>query len=75
MTEMSESRLSHGRARPRDALASMQAVTAALLEARAPADVTAVITKEVARALVWLAGEGSGAVTGAVVPVDGGLAL
>ncbi len=30
---------------------------------------------EVARALVWLAGEGSGAVTGAVVPVDGGLAL
>jgi len=51
MTEMSESRLSHGRARPRDALASMQAVTAALLEARAPADVTAVITKEVARAL------------------------
>ncbi len=31
--------------------------------------------EEVARALVWLAGEGSGAVTGAVVPVDGGLAL
>ena len=31
--------------------------------------------QEVARALVWLAGEGSGAVTGAVVPVDGGLAL
>ncbi len=30
---------------------------------------------EVARALVWLAGEGSGAVTGAVLPVDGGLAL
>ena len=30
---------------------------------------------EVARALVWLAGEGSGAVTGADVPVDGGLAL
>ena len=55
MTEMSESRLSHGRARPRDALASMQAVTAALLEARAPADVTAVITKEVARALGALA--------------------
>ena len=31
--------------------------------------------REVARALVWLAGEGSGAVTGAVLPVDGGLAL
>lgn len=30
---------------------------------------------EVARALVWLAGPGSGAVTGAVLPVDGGLAL
>ena len=30
---------------------------------------------EVAAALLWLAGEGSGAVTGAVVPVDGGLAL
>jgi SDR family mycofactocin-dependent oxidoreductase len=30
---------------------------------------------EVAAALVWLAGEGSGAMTGAVVPVDGGLAL
>ncbi len=30
---------------------------------------------EVARALVWLAGEGSGAITGAVLPVDGGLAL
>ena len=26
-------------------------------------------------ALVWLAGAGSGAITGAVVPVDGGLAL
>jgi SDR family mycofactocin-dependent oxidoreductase len=30
---------------------------------------------EVAAALVWLAGEGSSAITGAVVPVDGGLAL
>jgi SDR family mycofactocin-dependent oxidoreductase len=30
---------------------------------------------EVAAALVWLAGEGSGAITGAVIPVDGGLAL
>jgi SDR family mycofactocin-dependent oxidoreductase len=30
---------------------------------------------EVAAALVWLAEEGSGAMTGAVVPVDGGLAL
>jgi NAD(P)-dependent dehydrogenase (short-subunit alcohol dehydrogenase family) len=30
---------------------------------------------EVARALVWLAGEGSGGVTGAVLPVDGGLSL
>ncbi len=30
---------------------------------------------EVAAALVWLAGPGSGAVTGAVLPVDGGLAL
>jgi SDR family mycofactocin-dependent oxidoreductase len=30
---------------------------------------------EVAAALVWLAGDGSGAVTGAAVPVDGGLAL
>lgn len=30
---------------------------------------------EVAAALVWLAGEASSAVTGAVVPVDGGLAL
>ncbi len=30
---------------------------------------------EVAAALVWLAGEGSGGITGAVVPVDGGLAL
>lgn len=30
---------------------------------------------EVARALVWLAGEGSGGITGAVLPVDGGLAL
>lgn len=30
---------------------------------------------EVARALVWLAGTGSDAVTGAVLPVDGGLAL
>jgi SDR family mycofactocin-dependent oxidoreductase len=30
---------------------------------------------EVAAALVWLAGEGSSAMTGAVVPVDGGLAL
>lgn len=31
--------------------------------------------EEVARALVWLAGGGSGGVTGAVVPVDGGLSL
>jgi SDR family mycofactocin-dependent oxidoreductase len=30
---------------------------------------------EVAAALVWLAGEGSSAMTGAVIPVDGGLAL
>jgi SDR family mycofactocin-dependent oxidoreductase len=30
---------------------------------------------EVAAALVWLAGEGSSAITGAVIPVDGGLAL
>jgi SDR family mycofactocin-dependent oxidoreductase len=30
---------------------------------------------EVAAALVWLAGEASSAITGAVVPVDGGLAL
>jgi SDR family mycofactocin-dependent oxidoreductase len=30
---------------------------------------------EVAAALAWLAGEASGAITGAVVPVDGGLAL
>jgi SDR family mycofactocin-dependent oxidoreductase len=30
---------------------------------------------EIAAALVWLAGEASGAITGAVVPVDGGLAL
>jgi SDR family mycofactocin-dependent oxidoreductase len=30
---------------------------------------------EVAAALVWLAGEGSSAMTGAVVPADGGLAL
>jgi SDR family mycofactocin-dependent oxidoreductase len=31
--------------------------------------------EEVAAALVWLAGEASSAVTGAVLPVDGGLAL
>jgi SDR family mycofactocin-dependent oxidoreductase len=31
--------------------------------------------EEIAAALVWLAGEGSSAVTGAVIPVDGGLAL
>jgi SDR family mycofactocin-dependent oxidoreductase len=31
--------------------------------------------KEVAALLVWLAGEGSGGVTGALVPVDGGLAV
>lgn len=31
--------------------------------------------EEVARALVWLAGAGSGAVTGVDLPVDGGLAL
>jgi SDR family mycofactocin-dependent oxidoreductase len=30
---------------------------------------------EVAAALVWLAGEGSSGITGAVLPVDGGLAL
>ena len=30
---------------------------------------------EVAAALVWLAGEASSGVTGAVLPVDGGLAL
>jgi NAD(P)-dependent dehydrogenase (short-subunit alcohol dehydrogenase family) len=30
---------------------------------------------EVAGALVWLAGADRGAVTGAVLPVDGGLAL
>jgi SDR family mycofactocin-dependent oxidoreductase len=30
---------------------------------------------DVARALVWLADEGSGGITGAVLPVDGGLAL
>jgi SDR family mycofactocin-dependent oxidoreductase len=30
---------------------------------------------EIAAALVWLAGEASSAITGAVVPVDGGLAL
>jgi SDR family mycofactocin-dependent oxidoreductase len=31
--------------------------------------------EEVAAALVWLAGDGSSGMTGAVVPVDGGLAL
>jgi SDR family mycofactocin-dependent oxidoreductase len=31
--------------------------------------------EEVAAALIWLAGEDSGAITGAVVPVDGGLGL
>jgi SDR family mycofactocin-dependent oxidoreductase len=31
--------------------------------------------EEIAAALVWLAGEDSSAMTGAVVPVDGGLAL
>ena len=30
---------------------------------------------EVAAALVWLAGEASSALTGAVIPVDGGLGL
>jgi SDR family mycofactocin-dependent oxidoreductase len=30
---------------------------------------------EVAAALIWLAGEGSSAITGAVIPADGGLAL
>jgi NAD(P)-dependent dehydrogenase (short-subunit alcohol dehydrogenase family) len=30
---------------------------------------------EVAAALVWLAGTESGALTGAVIPVDGGLSL
>jgi len=30
---------------------------------------------EVAAAVTWLAGEASGGITGAVVPVDGGLAL
>jgi len=31
--------------------------------------------EEIAAAIVWLAGEHTGAITGAVVPVDGGLAL
>jgi NAD(P)-dependent dehydrogenase (short-subunit alcohol dehydrogenase family) len=31
--------------------------------------------EEVAAALVWLAGEDASAVTGAVIPVDGGLGL
>jgi SDR family mycofactocin-dependent oxidoreductase len=31
--------------------------------------------EEIARALVWIAGDDAGAMTGAVVPVDGGLAL
>jgi NAD(P)-dependent dehydrogenase (short-subunit alcohol dehydrogenase family) len=31
--------------------------------------------EEVAAALVWLAGTDSGALTGAVIPVDGGLSL
>jgi SDR family mycofactocin-dependent oxidoreductase len=31
--------------------------------------------EEIAAALIWLAGEDSGGVTGAVIPVDGGLAL
>ncbi len=31
--------------------------------------------EEVAAALVWLAGADSGALTGAVIPVDGGLSL
>jgi NAD(P)-dependent dehydrogenase (short-subunit alcohol dehydrogenase family) len=31
--------------------------------------------EEVAAALVWLAGEASSALTGAVIPVDGGLGL
>ncbi len=31
--------------------------------------------REVAAALVWLAGEGAGAITGAVIPVDGGLGV
>jgi NAD(P)-dependent dehydrogenase (short-subunit alcohol dehydrogenase family) len=31
--------------------------------------------EEVAAALAWLAGEGSSGITGAVIPVDGGLAL
>lgn len=31
--------------------------------------------EEIAAALVWLAGEGAGGITGAVVPVDGGLSL
>jgi NAD(P)-dependent dehydrogenase (short-subunit alcohol dehydrogenase family) len=31
--------------------------------------------EEVAAALVWLAGAHSGAVTGSVIPVDGGLSL
>ena len=31
--------------------------------------------EEVAAALVWLAGEGSSGITGAVIPVDGGLTV
>jgi NAD(P)-dependent dehydrogenase (short-subunit alcohol dehydrogenase family) len=31
--------------------------------------------QEVARAIVWLAGPDTGGITGAVVPVDGGLSL
>jgi len=31
--------------------------------------------EEVAAALVWLAGTDSGALTGTVIPVDGGLSL
>ena len=33
------------------------------------------IVAAIAAALVWLAGEGTGAITGAVLPVDGGLAV
>ena len=44
-------------------------------EALAPAgDCAAVRALAAEAALIWLAGEGTGAIPGAVVPVDGGLA-